>query len=106
VIKVIVLHPHADTEYHRTRHLDLSKVLPGLRKFTISEAMPDPLTGEEPPYNLVNEVYFDDIESYKKAFRSPEVERALADVPKFSDLRAVITIVSFEEDVPLPSNAG
>jgi uncharacterized protein (TIGR02118 family) len=101
VIKVIVLHPNADTAYNRESHLDLTKALPGLRKFTVSETMPDPLDGKVPPYNLVNEVWFDDIESYRRAFQSPEVEIALADVPNFSRLDQVITMVSVEEDIPL-----
>jgi uncharacterized protein (TIGR02118 family) len=67
----------------------------------VSETQVDPLTCKKPPYNLVNEVYFDDIEAYRKAFTSPEVERALADVPNFSNLDDVITMVSIEEDVSL-----
>ena len=49
MIKVIVLHPNADTKYNREHHLALTKALPGLRKFTVNETMPDPLTGQKPP---------------------------------------------------------
>ena len=101
MIKVIVLHPNADTKYNREQHLEFTKALPGLRRFTVNETMADPLTGQKPPYNLVNEVYFDDIEAYKAAFTSPEVKRAIADVANFSDFSVVIQMVSVENDIPL-----
>lgn len=101
MIKAIYLHPDADLEYFRKHHIEMTKALPGLRKFTMSVAIEDPLDGSKPKFNLVNEVYFDDIEAYKRAFESKEVEVALADVPNFSDPNAVVAIVSVEEDVHL-----
>lgn len=98
MIKVMVLHPHADTDYNRNEHAGLTLALPGLRKFTISEVTTDPMTGEAPPFNLVNTLYFDDMESYQRAFSSPEVVVAKADVVNFSDLSKTITLVSVEYD--------
>jgi uncharacterized protein (TIGR02118 family) len=101
VIKAIYLHPNADLEYFREKHLAMTKALPGLRKFTIAVAMADPVDGSPPAYNLVNEVYFDDVESYKAAFASDEIKVALGDVPNFSDPARVLAIVAAEEDIPL-----
>jgi len=101
MIKVVVLHPNADLDYNRAKHAPLTAALPGLRKYTVSEAMPDPMTGEPPKYNLINTIYFDDIESYKAAFSSPEVDVAKADVKNFSDLTVAVTLVTVEADIPL-----
>lgn len=101
MIKAIYLHPNADLDYFREHHIAMTKALPGLRRFTMSVAIEDPLDGSMPSYNLVNEVYFDDLEAYKRAFQSDEVKVALGDVPNFSDPTAVVAILSVEEDVPL-----
>jgi uncharacterized protein (TIGR02118 family) len=101
MIKVVVLHPNADLEYNRKSHVPLTAALPGLRKYTISEAIPDPMTGLPPQYNLINTIYFDDIESYKAAFSSAEVDTAKADVKHFSDLSVAVTLVTVEKDIEL-----
>ena len=101
MIKVVVLHPNANLAYNRTSHAPLSAALPGLRKYTISEAMPDPMTSEPPMNNLINTLYVDDIESYKAAFSSHEVVVAKADVKNFSDLSVAVTLVTVEEDIPV-----
>src|SRR5687768_15134575 len=101
MIKVVVLHPNADLAYNRESHAPLTAALPGLRKYTVSEAMPDPMTGQAPQYNLINTLYFDDIESYKAAFSSPEVVVAKADVKNFSDLSVAVTLVTVEADISL-----
>jgi uncharacterized protein (TIGR02118 family) len=101
MIKVVVLHPNADLDYNREFHAPLTAALPGLLKYTVSEAFPDPMTGEAPQYNLINTLWFDDIESYKAAFSSPEVEVAKADVQNFSDLSVTVTLVTVEADVPV-----
>jgi uncharacterized protein (TIGR02118 family) len=101
VIKVVVLHPNADLDYNREFHAPLTAALPGLRKYTVSEGMPDPMTGEPPRYNLINTLYFDDLASYQAAFSSPEVDVAKADVKNFSDLTVAVTLVTVEADIPL-----
>ena len=101
MIKAVYLHPNADLAYFRENHLELTKALPGLRKFTISVAIADPISGEPPAYNLVNEVYFDDIEAYRAAFESEEIKVALGDVPNFSDPDRVLAVVAEEEEVAL-----
>lgn len=103
MIKVVVLHPNADLGYNREFHAPLTAALPGLRKYTISEAMPDPMTGERPRYNLINTLYFDDIDSYKAAFSSREVDIAKADVKNFSDLSVAVTLVTVEADIEVPA---
>jgi uncharacterized protein (TIGR02118 family) len=101
MIKVVVLHPNADLHYNRQSHAPLTAALPGLRKYTISEAMPDPMTGLPPQYNLINTLYFDDIESYKAAFSSREVVTAKDDVQHFSNLAVAVTLVTVEADIPV-----
>jgi uncharacterized protein (TIGR02118 family) len=101
VIKVTVLHPNADVVYNREHHVPLTKALPGLRKYTVLEVMPDPLTGAKPSYNMVTEIWFDDADAYRRAFTSPEVETAIADVVNFSDFSKTVTLISEELEIPL-----
>ena len=59
-------------DYWLNVHAPLVKrLLPGLRKYLISFALPSPSTNEPPQYDGVVELYFDDMESMRKALASP-----------------------------------
>ena len=59
-------------DYWLNVHAPLVKtLLPGLRKYLISFALPSPLTNEPPQFDGVVELYFDDMQSMQKALSSP-----------------------------------
>ena len=101
MIKAIYMHKNPNIDYFRKVHINMTRRIPGLRKFTMAVAMTNPIDGSEPAYRLINEVYFDDVDALKRAFDSDEIKVALDDVPNFSDPNTVMAIVSVEEDVPL-----
>ncbi len=101
MIKAIYMHRNPNIEYFRKYHIDMARKIPGLRKFTTAVAIANPLDGSTPEYRLINEVYFDDVESFRRAFASEEIRIALDDVPNFSDWSAILAIVAEEEVVTL-----
>jgi uncharacterized protein (TIGR02118 family) len=59
-------------DYWLNVHAPLVKrLLPGLRKYLISFALPSPVTNEPPQFDGVVELYFDDLQSMQKALSSP-----------------------------------
>jgi uncharacterized protein (TIGR02118 family) len=74
--------PEAFDRHYRDIHIPLTKKLPGLRRYTVSRNAA-PVRGAEPCY-LVAELDWDDMESLRQAFRSPEGEAAGADVASFA----------------------
>ena len=101
MIKVTVLHPNADLAYNREHHVAFTAALPELRRYHVQEIFPDPMTGKPPAYNLINELWYDDIEAYKRSFSSPELDVAVADVVNFSDFSKAVTLISEEREIPL-----
>ncbi len=59
-------------------HIPLTKKLPGLRKYEISQGPVAVLAGSSDVY-LIGTVHFDDLDAMKKAFASPEGQAAAAD---------------------------
>jgi uncharacterized protein (TIGR02118 family) len=66
-----------ERHYYGT-HIPLAKKIPGLRKYEISRGPVTVLAGP-PDVHLIGTVYFDDCESMKKGFASPEGLAAGAD---------------------------
>jgi uncharacterized protein (TIGR02118 family) len=56
--------------YWLDKHAALAKKMPGLRKYVVNTVRRPP--NREPDYNGVVELWFDDIDSMKKAFASAE----------------------------------
>jgi uncharacterized protein (TIGR02118 family) len=59
-------------------HIPLSKKIPGLRKYEISDG-PITVVAGPPDVYLIGTLYFDDLDAIKKAFASPEGQAAGAD---------------------------
>lgn len=81
----------------------VKRVLPGLRKYIINVAQPSPVTGELPPYDGIVELYFDDMESMRKALTSPgwlSDERKASSV-KVIDYKKIQGYYVEEHEIPL-----
>lgn len=80
--KLIVLYsnikdPEKFDEYYKNVHIPLAKKIPGVRKIAVSKVK-GVAVGKANYYQVV-EVYFDDIESLKKASESKEAKEASKD---------------------------
>lgn len=62
--------PKTFDELYRKEHIPLAMKIPGLKRFTVHKVAPPP--GREPAYYQVVEMVFEDMESLKRATRSPE----------------------------------
>ncbi len=88
--------PEQFEKHYMEVHVPLATQIPGIRRYTIGEAK-----GKNRPYYRVAELYFDDWESMKAGFGSPQGKAVIAD-PGFHALIAdMITIYFDEEDVQL-----
>ena len=82
VAKLIVLYsnikdPEKFDEYYKNTHIPLAKKIPGVREIAVSKVKGVAI-GKANYYQVV-EVYFDDIESLKKASESKEAKEAAKD---------------------------
>jgi uncharacterized protein (TIGR02118 family) len=59
-------------------HIPLAKKMPGFRKYEVSRGPVSVLAGPGDVY-LIGAVYFDDLETMRKAFASPEGRAVAAD---------------------------
>ena len=82
--------PAAFDRHYQDVHVPLAKQLPGLRRYTLSRAC-TPVRGGEPFY-LVAELDWDDMDTLRAAFASPEGRATAADVAKLAPegVRSVI----------------
>lgn len=83
----------AFAEYWTTTHAEIGKRLPGVRRYVINLAATVGSSGRELPYDGFAEVWWDDLESLRRASSSPEYQAALADEPNLFDLSTVFRIV-------------
>jgi uncharacterized protein (TIGR02118 family) len=83
--------------HYREVHVPLARKLPGLRRYTLSRNV-KPVRGGE-PYYLVAQLDFDDIDSLREAFQSPEGQEAAADVAVLAAGARVQSLVYELEDV-------
>lgn len=88
MIQLTVLYGHPqspeafDHHYHET-HAPLARKIPRLKGYTINKPVPlDPQ--EQSPYYLIADLYFENMEEFQAALRSPEGQAAAADVPNFA----------------------
>ena len=85
--------------YYREVHVPLAKKIPGLKRFTLHKVLGSPQEGE-PPYYCLTEVYWDDLETARKALASPDGKASYNDVPNYAT--GGVTFVFTEvEEIPL-----
>jgi uncharacterized protein (TIGR02118 family) len=88
-----------DTEafnrHYREVHIPLTKKLPGLRRYTLGWNAA-PIRGGE-PYYLVAELEWDDMDSLRKAFQSPEGQATGQDVANFTNGGVLSMVYEVEE---------
>jgi uncharacterized protein (TIGR02118 family) len=83
-----------DKHYFET-HIPLSKKLPGLRKYEVSQgpiATPAGAAG----FHLVATLHFDDLAAIRAAFASPAGQEAAADRRRFAPDDAQLLMLLFE----------
>jgi uncharacterized protein (TIGR02118 family) len=68
----------------QTDHAEVVKKLPGLRKYVQGPAVAR--AGREPVIDGIAELWFDDVETLRKAWRSPEGQAVREDERRFIDL--------------------
>jgi len=70
------------TKYWLETHAPLAKKMPGLRRYVVNVVRRPP--SREPDCNGVVELWFDDVDSMKKAFASPEGRATQKDTETFA----------------------
>ena len=68
----------------QTNHAEVVKKLPGLRKYVQGPAVTR--AGREPVIDGIAELWLDDVEALRKAWRSPEGQAVREDEKRFIDL--------------------
>ena len=68
----------------QTNHAEVVKKLPGLRKYVQGPAVTR--AGREPVIDGIAELWFDDVEALRKAWRSAEGQAVREDEKRFIDL--------------------
>jgi uncharacterized protein (TIGR02118 family) len=77
-------------------HADFAKKMPGLRRYVLNIVQRPP--NREPEYHAVAELWFDDRESMKRAFSSPEGELTEKDTMEFASKTTTLFIEEHEID--------
>lgn len=75
-------------------HAALAKKMPGLRRYVLNMVQRPP--NREPEYHAVAELWFDDRESMKKAFSSPEGQLTQKDTGEFASGTTTLFIEEHE----------
>ena len=69
-------------KYWLDTHAPLAQKMPGLRRYVVNVVRRPP--NREPDYDGVVELWFDDVDSMKKAFNSPEGKATQIDTGSFA----------------------
>jgi uncharacterized protein (TIGR02118 family) len=77
-------------KYWVETHAPIAKTMPGLRKYVVNIVRRPP--SREPDYHGVVELWFDDVESMKKAFASPEGQATQKDSETFTSKMTTLYI--------------
>ena len=83
-------------EHYRSVHAPLARAIPGLKRFEYGTL--STLDGSEPPFYLMANLWFDDMEAFGAGMSSPEGAAAGDDVPKFATGGATLAISEVEPD--------
>jgi uncharacterized protein (TIGR02118 family) len=85
--------------YWRETHAPIAAAIPGVRRYVQCHATESLQFGENaPPYDGAAELWFDDLDSFRAAMRSPEARAAIEDERNFIDHTRVFAMVT-EENV-------
>ena len=76
-------------------HIPLAKTMPGFKKYEVSSGPISVLAGPSDVY-LIGAVYFDDLESMKKAFASPQGRATAADRRLYAPDDTGVQIFAFD----------
>jgi len=104
LIYVITRKPGLSVEdfqrYWRETHGPIAARIPGVRRYVQCHTLPELYAGDrDPPYDGAAELWFDDLESFRRAAGSPEVAAAREDERNFIDHSRVALIVTEEKPV-------
>ena len=95
--------PHLGNEefhrYWREVHGPIAGRIPGCRKYVQSHTIHRALSGREPSFDGVAELWFDDWAALETAMASKEVAAALEDERKFIDHSRVASFIAEEHHV-------
>ncbi len=69
-------------KYWLEKHAPIAKQMPGLRKYVVNVVRHPP--NKEPDYHGIVELWFDDVDSMKRAFASPQGEATQKDTATFT----------------------
>lgn len=90
-------------EYWRTRHADAVKKVPGLRHYIQCHTIRSGYRKDEPIYDGVAELWYDDVDAMRRIADAPESRAALADDAAFLDISKmgfVLTDERVQKDGP------
>lgn len=105
MIKLTVLYgqpqdPATFDRYYRQVHTPLALKLPGLKGFTTDHPM-SPNPQEKPPYYLIANLYWSDMQAFQEGLQSPEGQAAAADVQNFATGGATLLVGEVEVLAPV-----
>ncbi|TCP56053.1 uncharacterized protein (TIGR02118 family) [Tumebacillus sp. BK434] len=87
MVKMIALYKHPEdldafTQHYFGRHLELNGKTPGLIRTEVSKFFD--LRGGTPEHYLMCEMYFENLDTLKASFKTPESQAAGADLQSFA----------------------
>ena len=86
--------------YWRETHGPIAARIPGLRRYVQCHTLPALYASDNPPaYDGAAELWFDDLESMRRAMASPELQAAREDERNFIDHSKAFLIVTEEKPV-------
>jgi uncharacterized protein (TIGR02118 family) len=91
--------------YWRTTHAEIVVRMPGIRKYVQSHTLLSGYRKDEPAYDGVAEIWFDDTQAMRALAQTAEYAAVRADEPNFIDLSTMGSILTEEhviKDGPIP----
>lgn len=88
MVKLTVLYgnpedPAAFDEYYEKTHVPLAERIPNVQRFEAGRVAP--LDGtDRPPYHLIAELWFENLDVLQQSMSSPEGQAAADDIPNFA----------------------
>jgi uncharacterized protein (TIGR02118 family) len=86
----------AFTDYWITTHAAVVKKVPGIRRYVQSQTIASGYAKREPRYDGIAEIWYDDVETMRRAAASSEARSALADDDNFIDMKDFGSILTDE----------
>ena len=86
--------------YWRETHAPIAARIPGVRRYVQCHTLPETYDSPNaPPYDGAAELWWDDLESMRAAFASPEMQAAREDERSFIDHSKVALFITEEKPV-------